>query len=294
MIYPEHLQCQYIVTALSNPQRVGQRCKQRGKPTNDGRMLCYYHTPMMQAQGDGAPEAMNYRDTGCDLHDKCLTCPFAVCKHDLESVRPQRREPAKRKTEHRREQLIAHLRQGMSLVDAALLVGINAAAARRIVPPEYLPPSIAPSRHGDLFTPKERRQCEEVRIRNRVDAGVRFGDRCPNFGTQMQGHYLCDSHKVLWRKWQTTGAACALKVSGGVIPRVDQAKKAAFLRDVAAICADLQVPPYTAAWGPHERRVMRERKATPLHLARRHGLSPATAYSLIAAPRVRTKEAVTA
>ena len=27
-----------------------------------------------------------YRDTGCDWHPKCLTCPFAQCRYDLPHV----------------------------------------------------------------------------------------------------------------------------------------------------------------------------------------------------------------
>lgn len=295
-MFPDHLRCQHIVTASSSPQRIGQRCKQRGRPSDDGRMLCYYHTPAMQEYGDGAPDTVDYRDTGCDLHDKCLTCPFVVCQYDLESAKPKAKakEPVKRKTEYRREQLIAHLQQGKSLVDAALLVGIKANAARRIVPPEYLPQALVALQRGHLFAPKERRQCEEVRIRNRVDAGVRLGERCPNYGTTFQGRYLCDNHKSLWRKWQTPGATCSIVTHGGPHRPVDQARKDAFLHDVATICAELNVPAYSAAWGQYERKVMRERQMTPLHLAKRHGLSPATAYNLIAAPRIRTKEAVAA
>ena len=31
---------------------------------------------------DTLPEKTRYRDTGCNLHPKCLTCPLAVCRYD--------------------------------------------------------------------------------------------------------------------------------------------------------------------------------------------------------------------
>ena len=32
---------------------------------------------------DATPEYVRYRDTGCDLHSACLTCPLPVCKEEL-------------------------------------------------------------------------------------------------------------------------------------------------------------------------------------------------------------------
>lgn len=33
---------------------------------------------------DALPEYANYyRDSGCDLHDSCLTCPFERCRYDV-------------------------------------------------------------------------------------------------------------------------------------------------------------------------------------------------------------------
>ncbi len=29
------------------------------------------------------PENATYRDDGCDLHPRCLTCPLPVCRYDI-------------------------------------------------------------------------------------------------------------------------------------------------------------------------------------------------------------------
>jgi len=39
-------------------------------------------TPFPSVRKDTLPEGTHYRDTGCNLHPACLTCPRAVCKHD--------------------------------------------------------------------------------------------------------------------------------------------------------------------------------------------------------------------
>lgn len=31
---------------------------------------------------DALPEYTEYRDTGCDLHPSCLSCPFPRCRYD--------------------------------------------------------------------------------------------------------------------------------------------------------------------------------------------------------------------
>ena len=44
---------------------------------------------------DILPENIRYRDTGCELHSACLTCPLPVCKEELshgrQSVRARMR-----------------------------------------------------------------------------------------------------------------------------------------------------------------------------------------------------------
>ncbi|KKM04745.1 hypothetical protein LCGC14_1761140 [marine sediment metagenome] len=47
------------------------------------------------SQRDALPEHHRYRDTGCELHSACLTCPLPVCKEELshgrQSVRARMR-----------------------------------------------------------------------------------------------------------------------------------------------------------------------------------------------------------
>ena len=32
---------------------------------------------------DGLPENTNYQDDGCDIHDRCLTCPLPACRYEM-------------------------------------------------------------------------------------------------------------------------------------------------------------------------------------------------------------------
>jgi len=44
-------------------------------------------------RADALPENASYRDTGCDLHSACLTCPLVRCRYDRRSgVRGLRNE----------------------------------------------------------------------------------------------------------------------------------------------------------------------------------------------------------
>jgi hypothetical protein len=36
-------------------------------------------------RADSLPENANYRDSGCDLHPACLTCPLPRCRYDRRS-----------------------------------------------------------------------------------------------------------------------------------------------------------------------------------------------------------------
>ncbi len=38
--------------------------------------------PLGELTRDDRPERGRYRDTGCDLHTACLTCPFERCRYD--------------------------------------------------------------------------------------------------------------------------------------------------------------------------------------------------------------------
>jgi hypothetical protein len=35
-----------------------------------------------QPRRDALPEHTNYRDSGCDLHPSCLSCPLVRCRYD--------------------------------------------------------------------------------------------------------------------------------------------------------------------------------------------------------------------
>ncbi len=32
---------------------------------------------------DGLPENTHYHDSGCDLHENCLTCPLPACRYEM-------------------------------------------------------------------------------------------------------------------------------------------------------------------------------------------------------------------
>ena len=61
---------------------------------------------------DALPEFTHYRDTGCDLAPACLTCPFAVCRHDLEELRGRKPHPAKTRSDALAVSVIAARRNG--------------------------------------------------------------------------------------------------------------------------------------------------------------------------------------
>jgi transposase-like protein len=45
--------------------------------------------PEGEARCGAYPEETDYKDTGCDLHPACLTCPFEYCRYDKHTTRPQ-------------------------------------------------------------------------------------------------------------------------------------------------------------------------------------------------------------
>ncbi len=38
--------------------------------------------PLRRVRSDALPEEINYRDDGCDIHRRCLTCPLPRCRYD--------------------------------------------------------------------------------------------------------------------------------------------------------------------------------------------------------------------
>ena len=37
---------------------------------------------LRRVRSDALPEEINYRDDGCDIHHRCLTCPLPRCRYD--------------------------------------------------------------------------------------------------------------------------------------------------------------------------------------------------------------------
>lgn len=74
------------------------------------------------------PETTVYRDTGCDLHPACLTCPLPRCKYD-DPGWMQREERDARDTE------VLRLRVGRSrsVQELALQFGLSTRTVHRIL-----------------------------------------------------------------------------------------------------------------------------------------------------------------
>ncbi len=41
-----------------------------------------FSLPTRRVREDALPENLDYADTGCDLWDRCLTCPLPRCRYD--------------------------------------------------------------------------------------------------------------------------------------------------------------------------------------------------------------------
>ena len=72
------------------------------------------------------PENATYRDDGCDLHPRCLTCPLIVCRYDVPGgKRALLAAP--------RNQMIASLRRsGNSVPVVAQLAGVSRRTVVRV------------------------------------------------------------------------------------------------------------------------------------------------------------------
>src|SRR3712207_3632554 len=77
---------------------------------------------------DALPEHTSYADTGCDLHDSCLSCPLARCRYD---------EPGGARrilAEGRDIEVLALQRQGGVTIDAiARRMGVSRRTVFRIL-----------------------------------------------------------------------------------------------------------------------------------------------------------------
>lgn len=85
----------------------------------------------MMATPVGEPAALSFlddsdtrhwRDDGCDLHDHCLTCPFARCKYDLPTEETRARGTRMASRTRRIHELRA---QGIKVEVIAVLVGVS-------------------------------------------------------------------------------------------------------------------------------------------------------------------------
>ena len=65
------------------------------------------------------PEHATYRDDGCDLHPRCLTCPLIACRYDVPG--------GKRAVLNiYRDQMIARVRRDYTVPVVARLLGVSA------------------------------------------------------------------------------------------------------------------------------------------------------------------------
>lgn len=77
---------------------------------------------------DRPPELFAFKDTGCDLHPACLTCPLPRCRYDEPGWR-QREERGQRDT----EVLRLRMRQALSVGDLAAQFGVSTRTVHRIL-----------------------------------------------------------------------------------------------------------------------------------------------------------------
>lgn len=124
---PDSERCQeLVIKEHSRATPMIQQCALRGYPMPDGSRYCGWHggsPPKPQRSSDGLPENYDYKDTGCDLHPRCLECPLVQCRY----------EPGRRgKSQLRQIQLTHLLSQGVTLQDAAKQVGITVRQASRL------------------------------------------------------------------------------------------------------------------------------------------------------------------
>ena len=68
-------------------------------------------------------EGLHPADTGCELHPKCLDCPFPKCKEDI---------PATKKVGIKRQETIQKLKaKGKKTKEIASIVGLSVRTVRK-------------------------------------------------------------------------------------------------------------------------------------------------------------------
>ena len=77
---------------------------------------------------DRLPELMNFRDSGCDLHPACLTCPLPQCRYDdpgwLQREEREQRDQA---------MLQARILEALPITDLADRFGVSTRTVHRIL-----------------------------------------------------------------------------------------------------------------------------------------------------------------
>ncbi len=76
----------------------------------------------------GLPESMEFKDTGCDIHPACLTCPLPQCRYDDPGW--VRREERGSRNE---EVLRMRWKLGLSAEEVAANLGVSTRTVHRIL-----------------------------------------------------------------------------------------------------------------------------------------------------------------
>jgi len=87
------------------------------------------HAPplLRRVRSDALPEEIQYRDDGCDVHPRCLTCPLPRCRYD---------EPGGLRAmlnTYRDEQVVALRRDGAPVDQIAERYGLSRRTVFRIL-----------------------------------------------------------------------------------------------------------------------------------------------------------------
>lgn len=76
-------------------------------------------------RSDALPEGHDWKDTGCDFHPACLTCPFVVCRYEAGFYRHLR--------EIRDAEIEARILSGKSVDTVAREMGISRRTVFRVL-----------------------------------------------------------------------------------------------------------------------------------------------------------------
>ncbi|MCS7276923.1 MAG: helix-turn-helix domain-containing protein [Dehalococcoidia bacterium] len=74
---------------------------------------------LQRVREDALPEHTEYRDTGCDIHPSCLSCPLPRCRYDepggIRALLGARRD----------RQIVALRRQGLTIEELSRRFGVS-------------------------------------------------------------------------------------------------------------------------------------------------------------------------